>query len=193
MTRAGPPGRYVPARVNGRRSREEDTIQMKKTVLTYGLISGLIGAGLMLAHVPFMDGGTGSLILGYAGIVLSALLIFFGVRSYRENVGQGKLSFGRGFAVGILIALISSTCYVAAWEVVYFSSPEVADHIFAAPIEDMKAAGAPQAEIDAAAQELESFKQLYANPLVNVAFTFVEPLPVGILMTLISALILKRK
>ena len=89
---------------------------MKKTVLTYGLISGVIGAVLLLAHVPFMDGGSTALFLGYAGIVLSALLIFFGVRSYRENVGNGKISFGRGFAVGILIALISAACYVAAWE-----------------------------------------------------------------------------
>ncbi len=69
---------------------------MKKTVLTYGLISGVISAGLMLAAVPFMDGSTRSLIVGYAGIVLSALLIVFGVRSYREEVGHGKISFGRG-------------------------------------------------------------------------------------------------
>jgi hypothetical protein len=166
---------------------------MKKTVLTYGLISGVIAAVLMLAHVPFMDGSTKGLIIGYAGIVLSALLIFFGVRSYRENVGNGKISFGRGLGVGILIALISSTCYVAAWEVVYYNSPGIADHIFDKQVEDMRASGAPQAEIDKTAQEAESFKKLYAKPLVNIAFTFMEPLPVGILMTLISALILKRK
>ena len=81
---------------------------MKKTVLTYGLISGVIAAVLMLAHVPFMDGGSRSLIVGYTGIVLASLLIAFGVRSYRENVGNGKISFGRAFAVGILIALIST-------------------------------------------------------------------------------------
>ena len=165
---------------------------MKKTVLTYGLISGVIAAVLMLAHVPFMDGGTKSLLIGYAGIVLSALLIFFGVRSYRENAGHGKISFGRAFAVGILIALISSACYVAAWEVVYYSSPGVADHIFDKQLEELKASGAPREEIDRRARELESFKKLYANPFVNVAFTFVEPFPVGLLMTLISAAILRR-
>ena len=166
---------------------------MKKTVLTYGLISGVIGAVLLLAHVPFMDGSSKGLIYGYTGIVLSALLIFFGVRSYRENVGNGKISFGRGLAVGILIALISAACYVAAWEVVYYSNPGIADHVFDKQIEDLKAKGAPQAEIDAATVQVESFKKLYANPLVNVAFTFIEPFPVGILMTLISALILRRK
>ena len=166
---------------------------MKKTVLTYGLISGVIAAVLMLANVPFMDGGNTGLIVGYTGIVLSALLIFFGVRSYRENVGNGKISFGRGFAVGILIALISAACYVAAWEVVYYSNPGIADHAFDMKANELKAAGAPQEKIDEAAREAESFKKLYANPLVNVAFTFIEPFPVGLLITLISAGILRRK
>ena len=165
---------------------------MKKTVLTYGLISGVIAAALLLAHVPFMDGGTRSLIVGYAGILLSALLIFFGVRSYRDNVGNGRISFGRAFAVGILIALISAACYVAAWEVVYYSSPGIADHIFDKQVEDLKAAGASQEKIDQTAREVESFKKLYANPFVNIAFTFIEPLPVGLLMSLISAAVLRR-
>ena len=166
---------------------------MKRTVLTYGLISGVIAAGLMLAHVPFMDGGNSSLIVGYAGIVLASLLIFFGVRSYREEVGIGKISFGRAFAVGILIALISSACYVAAWEVVYFSNPGIADHIFDKQVEELKAAGASQEKIDETAREVASFKKLYANPFVNIAFTFLEPFPVGLLMTLIAAAILRRR
>jgi hypothetical protein len=166
---------------------------MKKTVLTYGLTSGVIAAVLMLAHVPFMDGGRKGLILGYTGIVLASLLVFFGVRSYRDNVGNGRISFGRSVAVGILIALISAACYVAAWEVVYFSSPGIADHVFDKPIQDLKDRGAPQAEIDAAVVRLESFKKLYANPFVNAAFTFLEPFPVGVLMTLISAVTLRRR
>jgi hypothetical protein len=168
---------------------------MKKTVLTYGLISGAIAAVLLLAHVPFMHQleGNRGLIVGYTGIVLSSLLIFFGVRSYRENVGNGRISFGRGLAVGILIALMSAAGYVAAWEVVYYSNPGITDKIFDKQVEDMRAAGAPQAEIDAAAQQVESFKKLYANPFVNVAFTFIEPFPVGVLITFLSALVLRRK
>ncbi len=166
---------------------------MKKTVLTYGLISGVIGAGLMLAHLPYMDGGSRAMIVGYAGIVLSMLLVFFGVRSYRDNVGHGKITFGRGFAVGILIALLSAACYVAAWEVVYYRSPGIVDHVFDQQVGELKAAGAPQEKIDEAAREAESFKKLYANPLVNVGFTLLEPFPVGLLMTLISAVTLRRK
>lgn len=167
-------------------------ISMRKTVLKYGLISGVIGAVLLLAHVPFMDGGSKALIVGYAGIVLSALLIPFGARSYRERVGDGRISFGRAFAVGTLIALVSAACYVAAWEAVYFSSPGIADHIFDQQVEELKAAGAPQEKIDETAREVESFKKLYANPFVNAAFTFLEPFPVGLLMALISAVFLRR-
>ena len=166
---------------------------MKKTVLTYGLISAVVAAVLLLIHVPFMENSTKGLIFGYAGIVLSSLLIFFGVRSYRENVGNGKISFGRAFGVGILIALMSAAGYVAAWEVVYFSNPSVADHIFDQPVKELKAKQAPQAEIDAAIAQVESFKKMYSNPFINAAFTFIEPFPVGVLMTLISAIILRRK
>jgi len=179
-----------------RRSRERagvDEVSMRRIVLTYGLISGAIGAGLMLAQVPFMDGSGRALITGYTGIVLAGLLVFFGIRSYRDNVGNGKISFGRGLAVGILIALISAACYVAAWEVVYFSSPGIADHIFDQQVEQLRATGAPQAKIDEAVREVESFKKLYANPFVNAAFTFVEPFPIGLLIALISAGILRRR
>ena len=95
---------------------------MKKTVLTFGLISGAVLAATMLATIPFVDkiGWEKGEILGYTEIVLSALMVFFGIRSYRENVEGGHLTFGRGFAVGILIALISSACYVGTWEIVYY-------------------------------------------------------------------------
>jgi hypothetical protein len=165
---------------------------MKKTVLTYGLISGGIGAALLLAHVPFMDGSSTALVVGYAAIVVAMLFVFFGVRSYRENAGNGKLSFGRAFAVGILIALVSAACYVAAWEVVYFKNPSIADHIFDQQVEELKTTGAPQERIDEAAREIESFKKLYSNPFVNAAFTFLEPFPVGLLMALISAVVFRR-
>src|SRR5262245_35633891 len=106
---------------------------MKKIVLTYGLISGGIAAALMLATLPFMHTFEGSMgyVVGYTGIVLSTLLVFFGVRSYRENVGQGRISFGRAFAVGILITLISCACYVATWELIYFKlQPGIGDKLF---------------------------------------------------------------
>ncbi len=82
---------------------------MKKTVLTFGLISGAVSSVLMLSTALFLDriGFDKGVIVGYTGIVLSFLLVFFGIRSYRENVGGGQITFGRALSVGLLITLIS--------------------------------------------------------------------------------------
>src|SRR5215208_544919 len=95
---------------------------MKKTVWTYGLISGALVSAMMAATLPFQDenGFNHSLLVGYATMVLSFLVIYFGVRSYRDNVGRGTVSFGRALAVGSLIGLVASVCYVATWQVMYF-------------------------------------------------------------------------
>jgi hypothetical protein len=169
---------------------------MKKTVLTFGLISGAMSAAMMLMTVPFVDriGWEKGEILGYTGIVLSALLVFFGVRSYRENAGGGRLTFGRGFAVGILITLISSACYVGTWEIVYYKfMPGFADKYAAHMVERAKASGASQQKMDETAQQAQQFKQMYKNPAINVALTFMEVFPIGLVVTGISAGILRKK
>src|SRR2546427_6615314 len=99
---------------------------MKKTVLTFGLISGGIMAVMMFATLPFTDSAwlqSHSMFIGYTTMVLSFMLVFFGIRSYREDIGGGTITFGRAFAVGILITLISSVFYVATGEIMYFGVP----------------------------------------------------------------------
>jgi hypothetical protein len=169
---------------------------MKKTVLTFGLISGAISAIAMLAAFPFANkiGFDKGEILGYTVIVLTVLMIFFGVRSYRENVSGGKLTFGRGFAVGILISLISCLFYVAAWEILYFKfMPDFADKYAARMVERAKASGASPEKIEQKAQEARQFKQMYDNPVINVGITFLEVFPIGLAVTLVSAAVLRRK
>ena len=169
---------------------------MKKIVLTFGLISGAVSIATMLAAIPFEDkiSHDKAEILGYTIIVLSALLVFFGIRSYRENVGGGRLSFGRGFAVGILITLISSACYVGTWEIVYFKfMPDFAVKYGAQMVERAKASGASQQKIAEAEQQAREFKQAYDNPLINVAYTFMEVFPVYLVVTTVSAGILRKK
>ncbi|HEY2457494.1 MAG TPA: DUF4199 domain-containing protein [Candidatus Acidoferrum sp.] len=169
---------------------------MKKTVLIFGLISGAISAAAMLATLPFLEkmGGNKGYVVGYTIIILSALMVFFGVRSYRENVAGGRLTFGRGFAVGILIALISSVCYVATWEVIYFKfMPDFSDKYAAHMVEKAKAAGASPQKIEETERKAAQFKEMYNNPLINVAMTFAEPFPIGLVVTLLSAAILPKK
>jgi len=169
---------------------------MKKTVLTFGLIGGVIIAVLTLGTLPFSKqlGYDKSLIIGYTVIVLSFLMVFFGIRSYRDNVGGGTISFGRAFAVGALIVLITSVCYVVNWEIMYFKlMPNFVSDYSNYEVGKMRAAGATQQAIDAKLEEMKQLKQLLDNPFKNAAFSFIEPLPVGLIITLISSLILRRR
>ena len=169
---------------------------MKKTVLTFGLIGGAIIAVLMSATVPFAHkiGFDKGLIVGYTTMVCAFLLVYFGIRSYRENVGGGTISFGRAFAVGILITLIVCLCYVITWDIMYrFFVPDFLDKYATMIIEKMKSAGAAQQAIDTKIKEMNDMKVWYANPFLRAAATMMEPLPVGLLMTLISSAILRKK
>jgi hypothetical protein len=169
---------------------------MKKTVLTFGIISGVIMSILMDGSVLLAGkiGSSHSLILGYTNIVASFLLVYFGIRSYRDNTLAGQISFGRAFACGILITLITSFFYVAMWEVIYFNfMPHFMDSYFAAQIHKVQSSGLDPATTAAQVAAIEHSQQLYQNPFVNMAYTFMEPLPVGLIITLISAAILRRK
>jgi hypothetical protein len=169
---------------------------MKRTVLTFGLISGLIVSILMGGSLLLADqiGSGHSMLLGYTIMVASFLLIYFGIRSYRDNTLAGHISFGRAFACGLLITLISSVCYVATWEVLYFNfMPHFMDSYFAEQIHKVQSAGLDAATAAAQIAALRQSQQLYQNPLVNSAYTFMEPLPVGLLISLISAALLRRR
>jgi hypothetical protein len=134
------------------------------------------------------------MLLGYTMMVASFLLVYFGIRSYRDNNLGGKISFGRGFACGILIALITTVCYVATWEVLYFNfMPHFMDSYFAAQIAKVQSSGLAPSAVAAQVAAIQRSQQLYQNPFVNMAYTFLEPLPVGLIMTLLSAAILRRK
>jgi uncharacterized protein DUF4199 len=170
---------------------------MKKAVLTFGLISGLIMSVLMGGSLLLADkigSGHNSMVLGYTIMVASFLLIYFGIRSYRDNTLAGQISFGRAFACGILITLISSVCYVVMWEVLYFNfMPHFMDGYFAAQIHKLQSAGLDAATTAARVAAIQHSQQLYQNPFVNMAYTLMEPLPVGLLITLLSAALLRRK
>jgi hypothetical protein len=169
---------------------------MKKTIIIFGLISGAVSALMMVATVPFADkiGFDKSEYLGYTVIVLSFLLVFFGIRSYRDNVANGQITFGKAFAVGLGITLISSICYVITWEILYFHFlPGFMDKYSAYMVQKAKASGASPAVIQAQIEQLKKYRDMYNNPLINAAMTFIEPFPVGLVITVVSAAVLRRK
>jgi hypothetical protein len=169
---------------------------MKKIVLTFGLISGAVLAGMMAATLPFIDriGFQYGELIGYTTMVVAFMLVFFGIRSYRETVGNGYITFGRAFKVGILIVLIASVCYVISWQIIHFNFiPDFADKYSAYTIEKSRAAGAGPEEIASQTARMEWFKAILQNPFYSSLVTLLEPLPAGLIITLISALILRKR
>jgi Protein of unknown function (DUF4199) len=169
---------------------------MKKTILTFGLISGAISSAMMVASMPFAHkiGYNKALVVGYTTIVLSFLLVDFGIRSYRDNVSGGQITFSKAFAVGIGITLISCIIYVVSWEIIYFNfMHNFMDEYGAMMVEKLKASGASAAAVQAKVLEMKTLKEQYENPFFNAAMTFIEPFPVGLVITLVSAAILRKK
>ena len=171
---------------------------MRKTVLTFGLIAGGMLSLVLAVTYPFHDqiGFDKGLYVGYTSMVAAFLLTYFGIRSYRDVVGNGTVGFGRALTIGALITVVASACYVATWETIYFGFGSGRDYLakyseYMAQKE--KAKGTSQAEIDKKVTEMKQFAETYNNPVVNSAVTFLEPLPVGLLIALVSAFALSRK
>jgi Protein of unknown function (DUF4199) len=170
---------------------------MKRIVLTFGLISGAILSAMMVITIPFVEkiGFNNGMVIGYTTMVLAFLLVFFGIRSYRETVGGGQISFLRALGVGLLIVAIAGICYVITWEIIYHNFlTDFGEKYAAHAIENVRNSGKPPAEIEKEIDEMKRMMTLYNNNILfNMAITFLEPLPVGLVMTLLSALILRKR
>jgi Protein of unknown function (DUF4199) len=169
---------------------------MQKVVLTFGLIGGVILAVMMMATVPFHDqiGFDRGVYVGYTTMVLAFLMVYFGTQSYRDNVAGGSVTFGRAFMVGLLISFVIMACYVAIWQVMYYNfMPDYLDKYTAYALEQARQSGATPDQIAAQAKEMREFSEMYKNPLVNIAFTLLEPLPVALVFTLVTAGVVSRK
>jgi hypothetical protein len=165
---------------------------MQKIVIRYGVLSGVILMSLMAVVLALNV--EHSEILGYTTMVLSFLVVFFGVRKYRDTVGGGAVGFGKACQVGLLISLVTCAMYVISWEIAYFNFfPHFLDGYNAHVLAKMRAGGASEAAIQAQAAQLAELAKRYQNPLFNSAITFMEVFPVGLIVTLVSAGILRRK
>jgi hypothetical protein len=173
---------------------------MKKNIIIYGLIAGIVVSISMLFTVNTLSHCEGnidydrSLLIGYASMLIAFSLVFVGIRNYRDKYNNGGISFGKAFKTGIMIVLIASTIYVIAWLIdSFFFIPDFAEKYSARMLDQLKASGASQVEIDKQTKEMASFARMYKNPFFNAMMTYAEILPVGLIVTLISSLILKRK
>ena len=170
---------------------------MTRIVLVFGVISGAIAAGLMWLLIVLQNSGSidldNGMTFGYATMVIALSLVFFGIKSYRDNNG-GHITFFKGLQVGILIALISAICYAVSWELYYRGSgQQFLEKYTAHYIDGMRRDGASDAEVAKAQEEMAQFMELYKNFFVRFGMTLMEILPVGIIVTLISAALLRRR
>jgi len=170
---------------------------MKKNVWIFGLVSGLIVTAMMVYSVAkcYSDANfEGNMVLGYAAMLLAFSTIFIAIKNFRDKYNGGVISFGKAFRIGLYITLIASTIYVLVWLVEYYMFvPDFMDKYTAHMIKVKQDSGASLQEIQKETSKLASMQEMYKNPLFVVLFTYFEILPIGLVVTLISALILKKK
>ncbi|CAH0994078.1 hypothetical protein EMA8858_00185 [Emticicia aquatica] len=170
---------------------------MKKIILTNGLISGTIISVFTVCSIAYCytsGNFNGNMLLGYTAMILAFSLIFVGIKNFRDKDNNGLITFGIAFKIGIYITLISSSIYVLAWLIdYYFFIPDFMEKYSSQMLQNAKSAGANQAELTAKETEMTGYKEMYKNPLGVIFLTYMEIMPVGLVVSLISALILRKK
>ncbi len=163
---------------------------MKKLVLVYGAISGLV---IIVINTLSLELGIEQEWLGFLVMFIAFSSIFVAVKQYRDETLGGVIRFGTGFLVGLGITVVASLVYVLVWEL-YLALTDYAfiDAYIQSVLESRQTGGASQAELAATIAETETIRQQYTNPLFRLPMTFVEVFPVGVLISLVSAFILKE-
>jgi len=174
---------------------------MKKVVLTFGLFAGLIIAGLVWVTAILVDRGAIGFnrleVVGYASMIIALSMVFFGIKSYRDNSAGGTMKFWKGVQVGALISVIAGILYWGG-AISYGVVNPGFDERFMKQFTELKVGklqeqGAPQAQIDAAKAEVDMMAGLFKNPVLFFLVCMMEILPVGIIVTLVSSALLRRK
>ena len=166
---------------------------MTRIILTYGLISGVVTILGIMATLAAADGAPHSPWLGYLIMLVALSAILVGVKQYRDQHLGGVIRFWNALLLGLGIALVASAAYVTVWEI-YLALTDYAfmDHYTAAMLEAKRAAGVRGAAYARAVAEMETLQRQYANPLFRIPVTFVEIFPVGLLVALVSAALLRN-
>ena len=162
---------------------------MKKLVLVYGIISGLV---IIVINTLSLELGIEQAWLGFLVMFIAFSSIFVAVKQHRDQTLGGVIRFGTGFLVGLGITMVASLVYVLVWEL-YLALTDYAyiDAYIASIIESRQSGGASPTELAATIAEAETIRQQYSNPFFRLPMTFVEVFPVGVLISLISAFILR--
>jgi hypothetical protein len=174
---------------------------MKKVVLTFGLLAGLIIASIVWLTASLVEANAIGFdrleVVGYASMLVALTMVFFGIKSYRDNYSNGQITFWKGVQVGLLISVIAGVLYWAGATSYGIARPGF-DERFMQRFTDLKVGqlqqqGAAPAEIDAAKAEVEMMAGLFKNPFLFFLICMVEIMPVGIAVSLVSAGLLRKR
>lgn len=168
---------------------------MINIIFLFGTIGGLIEAACFFFALKVLgtDTGVEGMVFGYLSMILSLSMVFVGVKRYRDVELGGVIGFVRAFLVGLAISIIAGIIYVGMWELYMAATHYTFAEVFTTNyINAQKAAGLSGEKLDRLIAEMNSFKEQYANPLYRMPMTFMEIFPVGFLISLLSALVLRR-
>ncbi|RYZ41714.1 MAG: DUF4199 domain-containing protein [Sphingobacteriales bacterium] len=170
---------------------------MTKIVLTYGLISAAISAIMWTGIALLMRNGDGfnhGMLIGYTSMLVSIFIIYFAIRSYRDNIGGGTVTFGKAFLIGLCISIIFAVFYVITWMILRKTLlPDFVENYLSYKRHELQQSGLTAATISKEMAEAEQMREWFANPWMEAVMVFTEPWPVAIIVSLVSAFILSRK
>lgn len=174
---------------------------MKKIVLTFGTIAGILTAGMLFVTNPAdmsSQDHSNSAILGYTTMIVALSTIFIAIKMYRDKHNGGTIKFGRAFLIGVYISLIASFLYATGWEIALsmnniepmtFMNQYVETEMAA-----MKAAGATAEAVAAKKSETLAAWGWYDNLILRFLWTMIgEMFIVGVIVSLIAAALLRKK
>ncbi|NQY98506.1 MAG: DUF4199 domain-containing protein [Henriciella sp.] len=165
---------------------------MFRIMIVYGAIAGVITIALMSLDMMLGD-GTGSQVQGYLTMLVVLSLIFVGIKRYRDKELGGVIKFLPAFGLGFGIAAVAGVFYVLSWE----ASLQLTDFAWMenykqSAIEGYEAKGLTGDALAEKTEALEAMMVNYRNPLIRLPITFLEIFPVGLLVALISAALLRN-
>jgi hypothetical protein len=167
---------------------------MFRKILSYGAVAGLIVGIPLSAMVVAMHGHDThyGLVIGYATMLIALSTVFVAVKRHRDVDLGGVIGFWPALGLGLGISFVASVFYVLAWETtVALTHLDFANGYAKIMIEQKKASGVTGAALAKFTAEMEQFKVQYANPFYRLPMTFIEIFPVGVLVSLASAGLLR--
>ncbi len=169
---------------------------MKPIAFRYGIYAGLAILVLSALHVfVFMPPNITwemAEVAGYLTMILSMIFVFMGIRYYRDHVNNGFLTFGQGLKLGALIVLVPAVTF-GLFDILYTEvlHPSWADEYFGYQIEKIKAS-TPADQVEQKLSKLQKDREMFGNPFFQFLLMAVTVYIIGIIVTIISALTLRR-